>query len=146
MSSGCRAAYDRSPNACIGGHKMPVKTNIKVSTLSYVIIYVKDPEKSLSFYRDILGAKTKVESPEWIEFEMGATTLALHKDEGTFTRGNSTIPVFPVDNIDEAYKELKAAGVKIVVEPKQVCETPEGPGYSTDVEDRDGNVFSFFGI
>ena len=94
---------------------MPVKTNIKVSTLSYAIVYVKDTAKALNFYRDVLGATVKVDSPGWVEFETGATTLALHADEEHSPHGrNSVLPVFPVDNIREAFNALKEAGVKII--------------------------------
>jgi catechol 2,3-dioxygenase-like lactoylglutathione lyase family enzyme len=40
---------------------MAVTANVKPSTLSYVIIYVKDVQKSLAFYRDTLGLKVRVD-------------------------------------------------------------------------------------
>ena len=124
---------------------MPVQTNIKVSTISYVILYVKDTEKALPFYRDVLGAKVKVSHPGWVEFDLGHVTLALHGDEGKTPEGRgAVVPVFPVENLDEAYKALKSANVKITMEPKQVCETPTGYGWSVDFADPDGNVLSFY--
>jgi lactoylglutathione lyase len=125
---------------------MPVKTNLKISTISYAIVYVRDTAKSVSFYRDVLGAKVKVDSPGWVEFDMGATTLALHSDtEFKGERRNSVVVVFPVDNIDKAYEELKAAGVKIVTAPHQVCEAEDTVGVSCDFEVPDGNLLSFYG-
>ena len=126
---------------------MPVKTNIKVSTLSYAIVYVKDTAKALNFYRDILGATVKVDSPGWVEFETGATTLALHVDEDQSPRGRSSVvPVFPVENIRDAFHALKEAGVKIRKEPHEVCQVPGGVGMSLDFEDPDGNLLSFYGV
>lgn len=124
---------------------MPVKTNLKVSTISYAIVYVKDTTKSLPFYRDVLGLKAKVEAPGWVEFETGAVTLALHGDEHLKDhQKNSVVLVFPVDNIDRAHEELKAAGVKIVEAPKQVCEGEDSVGMSLEFEDPDGNRLSFY--
>ena len=60
---------------------MSVKSPVKLSTLAYVILYVADTEKSLPFYRDILGLKVKSGDPGWVELETGATTLALHGEE-----------------------------------------------------------------
>jgi len=46
--------------------------------LRYVIKFVADMNKSVKFYRDVLGLKLKFESPGWSEFVTGETTLALH--------------------------------------------------------------------
>lgn len=125
---------------------MAVTTSLKVSTISYAIVYVKDTAKALPFYRDILGAKVKVDSPGWVEFDMGPVTLALHGEapERPIQRGNSSLIVFPVDDVFEAHDLLKSAGVKIIESPKMVCETPTGKGYSLDIADPDGNLLSFY--
>src|SRR5215470_2928036 len=44
----------------------------------YTMIIVTDMERSVGFYRDTLGLKLKFQSPDWSEFDMGTTTLALH--------------------------------------------------------------------
>lgn len=126
--------------------KVSPETGIKLSTISYAIVYVKDAMKSMAFYRDVLGAKVKVESPTWVEFDLGDITLALHGEEKErpIHRGNGTLLVFPVSDVFEAHDVLKAQGVKIFEAPKMVCETPTGKGYSLDFEDPDGNLLSFY--
>jgi lactoylglutathione lyase len=125
---------------------MTVKSSLKVSTISYAIVYVKDTAKSLAFYRDVLGCKVKVEAPGWVEFDLGPVTLALHGEEKArpIERGNNTLLVFPVPDVFEAHEALKASGVKIYEAPKMVCETPTGKGYSLDFADLDGNLLSFY--
>src|SRR6185503_2573689 len=44
----------------------------------YIMITVSDMDRSLAFYRDVLGLALRFASPEWTEFETGTTTLALH--------------------------------------------------------------------
>jgi catechol 2,3-dioxygenase-like lactoylglutathione lyase family enzyme len=44
----------------------------------YMIKFVADMNKAVTFYRDVLGLPLKFESPGWSEFVTGETTLALH--------------------------------------------------------------------
>ncbi len=128
---------------------MPVKNDVKLSTIGYIILYVADTEKALPFYRDILGLSEKFGEPGWREMETGGpTTLALHGCDKPLTeRGEGTpIVVFNVDDIQGAYEALKGRGVKFSGEPKQVCEAGPGKvGLSADFKDPDGNLLSIFG-
>lgn len=128
---------------------MPVKSDVQIKTLPYVIIYVNDTEKSLEFYRDILGIKVKSAHPGWVELETGSTTLALHgedKHDSAVKRDpGCTIICFGVDDIHQSYKALRAAGVKVEHEPIQVCEEADSIGMSVDFVDPDGNRLSVFG-
>jgi catechol 2,3-dioxygenase-like lactoylglutathione lyase family enzyme len=59
--------------------------------LRYVIKFVADMGKAVTFYRDVLGLKVKFESPGWSEFVTGETTLALHpaSDENPSRKGRT---------------------------------------------------------
>ena len=46
--------------------------------MDYTMVVVSDMQRSVEFYRDKLGVPLKFQSPEWTEFDTGATTLALH--------------------------------------------------------------------
>jgi lactoylglutathione lyase len=46
--------------------------------IDYTMVIVSDMARSIEFYRDKLGIPLKFESPDWTEFQTGATTLALH--------------------------------------------------------------------
>ena len=49
--------------------------------INYSIIFVSDMERSISFYRDVVGSPLKFESPGWTEFVTKGATLALHKSD-----------------------------------------------------------------
>ena len=126
---------------------MPVKSNVKLSTISYVILYVKDTKRAIDFYQDVLGAKVKSSEEGWTELETGSTTLALHVEgEKSGSAGATSTVVFAVDDVKQTYEDLKAAGVKFGSEPHMVCETPDSFGYSADFKDPDGNGLSIFGM
>src|SRR5215831_5314411 len=42
------------------------------------MVTVSDMDRSVRFYRDVLGLKLKFQSPDWSEFDLGPNTLALH--------------------------------------------------------------------
>ena len=125
---------------------MPTSSKIQLSNLSYVIAYVKDIAKATEFYRDILGMKLKVDSAAWVEFETGHTTLALHTIENPVShpKEGMTELVFQVENVYDAYDELKKLGVSFSHEPKQVCEEGDTVGMSTSFTDADGNKLSIY--
>ncbi len=129
---------------------MPVKTNVKLSTLGYVIVYVKDAQASIPFYRDTLGMTLKLDDGGWVEFETGATTYCLHNGSEpiTATHGyGQPLPVFSVEDFHGTVDALKAAGVKLIKGPVQVCEAgPDKIGMSVEFADPDGNLLSVFGF
>jgi len=49
-----------------------------MTRLKYVILFVSDMERSVAFYRDVLGWPLKCQSPERTELAAEDTTLALH--------------------------------------------------------------------
>lgn len=93
--------------------------------IDYTMVIVSDMARSIEFYRDKLGIPLKFQSPDWTEFQTGATTLALHgggvphqptggstdKDAGTCSIG------FNVSDLDQTYEELKSKGVNFVMPP-----------------------------
>ncbi len=48
-----------------------------MTKLGYVILFVSDMDRSVAFYRDVLGWPLKCQSPERTEFATEGTTLAL---------------------------------------------------------------------
>jgi lactoylglutathione lyase len=128
---------------------MPVKNNVKISTLGYVIVYVKDTKVSVPFYRDTLGMTLKMDEDGWVEFETGATTFCLHADKNLAAKQGhgQTLPVFNVEDFYGTVEGLKASGITLLKEPTQVCEAGPGKvGMSAEFTDPDGNALSVFGF
>jgi len=94
--------------------------------IDYVIIGVSNMDRSITFYKDVLGIPLKFKSEGWTEFQTGATTLALHPSKSRIARaaakhgeivaGTSTIG-FTVADVDKAYHELRGKKVTFVMEP-----------------------------
>ena len=108
-------------------------------------IVVTDMEKSLEFYRDMLGFKIKIDALEEGKFidailglkDVKVRTIKMFADDGNliellwyqshkskqienkeiFDIGASH-PAFTVENLDEEYKRLKEKGIKFISLPQ----------------------------
>ena len=50
--------------------------------VSHAIVFVRDMQRSVAFYRDVVGLPLRFESPGWTEFATEGATLALHVSNG----------------------------------------------------------------
>lgn len=112
--------------------------------IDYTMVVVSDMNRSVEFYRDRLGIPLRFQTPDWTEFETGATTLALHGGGVAATAPPAGDPSkqagscsigFNVEDVDKTYEELKAKGIRFVMPPMQregegiklaVCLDPDG--------------------
>jgi lactoylglutathione lyase len=102
-----------------------------------VYLYVRDPERSARFYRDLLGIPLEGDA-DWLEARFGdGTRFALR--EGVGEPSSGTIQVdFEVADLDSALARLREAGV-------QTHETMRDEwGAAAEVIDPDGyRIFLF---
>lgn len=92
---------------------MATDTTPLVSRVSVVYLYVSDRERSLRFYRDLLGIPLKGDD-DWTEATLGGTRFALHAThEGIGELSAGTIHVsLEVADVDAAAERLRAEGVE----------------------------------
>ena len=85
-----------------------------VRTVNVVYLYVSDMERSLGFYRDLLGIPLTGDG-DWQEAGLGGTRFALHKaHEGIGSLSSGTIHVnLEVDDIDAAVARVRGAGFDV---------------------------------
>jgi lactoylglutathione lyase len=116
--------------------------------INYSIVFVSDMERSVAFYRDVVGISLKFESPGWTEFATDGATLALHKGDapapGGKTQGAEQAGQcragFQVPNLDEFHKRMTEHNVPCVQEPTETF----GVRIAQYV-DPDGLIFSVSG-
>jgi lactoylglutathione lyase len=116
--------------------------SIQFQKPDYIIVFVSDMQRSVAFYRDVLGLPLKFTSPGWTEFNTGVTTIALHKTGGDGLPRQSLPPAgnahigFMVDDIQSAYEALTAQGASFSLPPQKqnsgavlaVLQDPDGFG------------------
>ncbi len=88
--------------------------------LGLVMIVVRDMERSVAFYRDVLGLKLLIHQDNWSQFDAGNILIGLHPDgeevKVSPTTGMS-IGIY-VDDIDKAVAEIRRRLAKIAVGPR----------------------------
>jgi lactoylglutathione lyase len=97
-------------------------------TMKYVILYVNDLEKSIHFYKDILGLPVKMQQGTYVEFDTGVTTLSVNSrqsikedigldvPESSFSTQTFEIG-FVVEDVPATIEKLRTQGVPVIKEP-----------------------------
>lgn len=88
-----------------------------MTTLAYVIRYVADMSAATKFFRDDVGLPLRFESPEWTEFNTGATTLALHAATSDAPAGSCGLGLSVAD-LDAFHRDMVAEGFVFTRAPK----------------------------
>ena len=104
--------------------------------LDQVWFWVRDMDRAVDFYRDVLGLPLVHRSGnEWSEFDGGGVRLALHGvGDGEPSPHGGTV-VFRVDDLDTAKLALEERGVRFDDYVGEV----EGRARFASFEDPDGN-------
>lgn len=91
-----------------------------------VCLLVEDLEKSLIFYKDLLGLKINSKDNGYIDFILGDTLLAIFQKDKAETmlsqqhmaKGGSAVYAYQVTDVYKACEDLKDKCVKIFEGPK----------------------------
>jgi lactoylglutathione lyase len=85
-----------------------------VRSVGVVYLYVSDMERSLRFYRDLLGIPL-VGDDDWQEAALGGTRFALHRaHEGIGGLSSGTIHIsLEVADADAAAERVRSAGADV---------------------------------
>ena len=89
-------------------------------------LLVDDFDKSLDFYKNILGLTVNSQEKGFVNFKLGETELAVfQKDEATamfpkkyMGKGGGISLAFQVADVEKTCKDLQVKGVKIFEGPK----------------------------
>ncbi len=113
-----------------------------IAGIKDVFYCASDMDRSVAFYRRLLGCEPRFASAYWTEFEVGGMAFGIHWSEGrpiarTDPGGawaGATVS-FRVEDIDQAARALRAAGLPILGEIDR-----QPWGNQLTIEDPDGNL------
>ncbi len=118
---------------------------MKLDAIHQVAAHSDDLDRSIRFYRDVLGARfiARFEPPGLAFFAFGSTRLLLEKNARPATL------YFRVSDIHAAHRELVARGVEFTREPHLIHRDADGQFGPAGAEewmaffaDPDGNVLA----
>jgi len=121
------------PNLSVGSVLKVVVMNILGIDFTYFA--VSDMQKSITFYRDVLGISLAglAHEGKWAEFEINPGTLVLGQDFDFTSPGGGTVAL-AVEDVKAAVEELEQKGITLhsALGESPVC-------YWAIVQDPDGN-------
>jgi catechol 2,3-dioxygenase-like lactoylglutathione lyase family enzyme len=110
-----------------------------VRTIGQIHVSVSDIDRSVAFYRDVLGARFlfRVPGQPMAFFDLGGVRLYLGAPESPEFR-STPVMYFSVEDVDEAYTALRERGVDFLDEPHVVHRTDESELWMAFFRDPDG--------
>lgn len=113
-----------------------------IKKINPIILFVKNFNECLSFYRDVLGLRlvgSPSENSNFATFDVGGTDFSIHG--GYKGKGNGPIQIhFITDDISSEVKRMKNLGTRFAEEIK---EFPWG-GLEATFVDPDGNEIDLY--
>lgn len=116
-----------------------MSANLQLKGLGQVGIMVKDLDTAVAFYRDRLGLKHLFTAPGMAFFDVAGLRLMLGQATGPEHMGSSTFLYYKVDDIRQAFENLKSRGVPAVEDPELAHRAPGMELWLAQMKDMDGN-------
>ena len=116
---------------------------MNIKKVGNVILAVKDLDKSLAFYHELIGLPIKNQRRTWVDLGTSGALLSLHPASLTEQHGDalaSGITIgFIVGDVKSAVEELREKGVKI---HREIVE--KDAGKNAVISDPDDYLISLF--
>ncbi|PYP79051.1 MAG: glyoxalase [Gemmatimonadetes bacterium] len=114
-----------------------------IESLGQIALTVRDVDRSLAFYRDVLGLRFLFAPAPTLAFLMiGDVRLMLSAAEGEFTPGGSTVLYLRVADIDGEHGVLAERGVSFIDAPHLVARMPDHELWMCFFRDPDGHTLA----
>jgi lactoylglutathione lyase len=117
---------------------------VNIKRVGNVILAVKDLDKSIAFYHEVLGLPIKNQRRTWVDLGQTGALLSLHpasltSDHSSNTMEGGIVIGFLVGDVKSAIEELKTKNVKI---HRDIVE--RDAGRNAIILDPDGYMVSLF--
>jgi predicted enzyme related to lactoylglutathione lyase len=122
---------------------VPIPIGPTLNQIGQIFVNVKDLDRAIAFYRDILGMTFLFQAPPNMAFfDCGGIRLMLGiADRPDLNHPASTI-YYKVEDIERIYETFKARGVEFIVKPHLVAPMPTYDLWLADFKDSEGNFLA----
>jgi methylmalonyl-CoA/ethylmalonyl-CoA epimerase len=112
----------------------------KINGIGQVAVPVKDLNRAISFYQDILGLSLLFNTDTMAFFDCDGVRLLLSLPEKEQFSTASSVLYFNVDDIHERYETLKSTDVPFIDEPHVVAKMGSTETWMVFFNDTEGNT------
>jgi predicted enzyme related to lactoylglutathione lyase len=116
---------------------------VGLSAIGQVAMNATDIPRAVAFYRDALGMRLLFEAPPKMAFfDCGTVRLMLSLPETAEYDHPGSVLYFRVDDIDQAYAQMKERGVTFRDQPHLIARMPDHELWMTFFNDSEGNTLA----
>ena len=121
----------------------PIPIGPSLSRIGQIFVNVKDFDRAIAFYRDVLGMKFLFQAPPNMAFfDCDGIRLMLGVADRPELDHPASIIYYKVDDIERVYEIFKARGVEFAVKPHLVAPMPTYDLWLADFRDSEGNLLA----
>ena len=121
----------------------PIPIGPTLSQIGQIFVNVKDLDRAIAFYRDMLGMRFLFTAPPGIAFfECGDIRIMLGRADRPEIDHPASIIYYKVDDIEKVYEVFNARGVEFIVKPHLVAPMPTYDLWLADFKDSEGNILA----
>ena len=109
--------------------------------IGQIAVLVRDLDRAVSFYRDVLGMTFLFQAPPQLAFfDCGGVRLMLDVPEDAAFQGHSSVLYYKVPDMQQTHQELTGKGVVLLQDPHLIAKMPDHDLWMAFFQDPEGNL------
>ena len=109
--------------------------------IGQIAVPVRDLDRAVSFYRDVLGMTFLFQAPPQLAFfDCGGVRLMLDVPEDAAFQGHSSVLYYKVPDMQQTHQELMGKGVVFLQDPHLIAKMPDHDLWMAFFQDPEGNL------
>jgi len=121
----------------------PIPIGPTLSQIGQIFVNVKDLDRAIAFYRDMLGMTFLFQAPPNMAFfDCGGVRIMLGIADRPELDHPASIIYYKVDDIQKVAEVFKARGVEFILDPHLVAPMPTYDLWLADFKDSEGNILA----
>ena len=121
---------------------MSAISKIHLSAIGQIALPVKDLDRAIVYYRDLLGMKFLFQVPGLAFFDCLGVRLMLDTNAKKEGAENNSVIYYKVEDIQTAYKGLMESGANFETAPHLVAKMPDHELWMAFLRDPDNNLMA----
>jgi methylmalonyl-CoA/ethylmalonyl-CoA epimerase len=121
----------------------PIPIGPTLNQIGQIFVNVKDLDRAIAFYRDILGMTFLFQAPPNMAFfQCGDVRVMLGIPDKPELAHPASVIYYKVDDIEKVAEVFKARGVEFIIDPHLVAPMPTYDLWLADFRDSEGNILA----
>jgi methylmalonyl-CoA/ethylmalonyl-CoA epimerase len=117
-------------------------STLRLDQIGQIAMPVRDVEKAIAFYRDVLGMRFLFKAPPGLAFFDCAGVRLMLDGPAAAQAGHGSVLYYKVPDIQAAFAALTTRGVNFEAKPHLIAKLPDHELWMAFFRDADGNLLA----